>query len=136
MKLFIKSKFKYEEAEVHPRIVVQGSCGRLKNDVTHFSYSDWADFLNKTNKQTTLEAIKWYKFSHANPDKVRYKMNLFHALWRTMDRFIRTFIVKKGFLDGFTGFMVAYYSSMYQIISYAKYRELVQSAKSDLNAQS
>jgi hypothetical protein len=51
-------------------------------------------------------------------------MNTFHALWRTLDRFIRTYIAKKGYRDGFNGFMIAYFASLYQIVSYAKYREL------------
>jgi hypothetical protein len=51
-------------------------------------------------------------------------MNTLHALWRTIDRFWRTFIAKSGWRDGFLGFMVAYYSALYQIVSYAKYREL------------
>ena len=123
VKLFRKSKFKYEEVEVHPRMIGVGSRGHLKFDVIHYSYRDWEDFLNKTNKQTTLEAVKWHKLSLENPKKARYKMNLLHALWRTLDRFIRTFFVKKGYRDGFIGFMVAYFSSLYQIISYAKYRE-------------
>jgi len=124
VKLFRKSKFKYEEVEVHPRIIVNGGCGKLANDVIHYSYRDWADFLSKTNSQTSLEALKWYKLSLENPKKARYKMNLVHAFWRTLDRFIRTFIAKRGYRDGFVGFMVAYFSSLYQIVSYAKYREL------------
>ena len=51
-------------------------------------------------------------------------MNFCHALWRTVDRFVRTLIFKQGFRDGFRGFMVAYFASAYQIISFAKYREL------------
>ena len=124
VKLFNKDKFKYEEVEVHPRIIVDGTCGRLKSDVIHYSYRNWADFLDKTNKQTTLEATKWYKLSKVDPKKARHKMNFGHALWRTMDRFIRAFLAKKGFRDGFVGFMIAYYSSLYQIISYAKYAEM------------
>ncbi|MBU0694092.1 MAG: glycosyltransferase family 2 protein [Candidatus Omnitrophica bacterium] len=126
VKLFRKSKFRYEEVEVHPRIIVEGSCGRLKNDVSHYSYKNWEDFLDKTNKQTTLEAVKWYKLSLVNPKKAGYKMNIIHALWRTLDRFIRTFFVKKGYRDGFIGFMIAYFSSLYQMVSYAKYRELIK----------
>lgn len=124
VKLFRKSKFKYEEVEVHPRVIVDGSCGHLKSDVIHYSYRDWEDFLDKTNRQTTLEAIKWYKLSQDEPRKARYKMNFIHALWRTIDRFVRTFFIKKGYRDRFVGFMVAYYSSLYQILSYAKYREM------------
>ncbi len=124
LKLFKKGSLRYEEAEVHPRIIFNKSWGNLKSDIIHYSYRDLSDFLNRSNKQTTLEALKWHKLSLENPKKARYKMNLIHALWRTLDRFIRTFFVKKGYRDGFIGFMVAYFSSLYQILSYAKYREL------------
>ncbi len=124
IKLFRKDNFRWEEAEVHPRAFLDGTCGHLKSDLIHYTYRDWADFLRKLNNQTTLEAKKWYKLSLEDPKKAGYKMNLVHALWRTMDRFIRAFIVKKGYRDGFIGFMAAYSSSLYQIVSYAKYREL------------
>jgi glycosyltransferase involved in cell wall biosynthesis len=129
IKIFRKDKFRWEEAEVHPRAFLEGTCGHLKNDLIHYTYRDWQDFLKKINKQTTLEAVKWYKISLENPKKARYKMNFIHALWRTLDRFIRTFFVKKGYCDGFIGFMVAYFSSLYQILSYAKYREFVKNSK-------
>ena len=124
LKLFRKGKFKWEEVEVHPRSMTTGARGSLKNDLIHYTYRNWQDFAGKLNRQTTLEATKWYKLSLENPKKARYKMNTIHALWRTMDRFVRTFVAKKGYRDGFIGFMVAYFASAYQMISYAKYREL------------
>jgi glycosyltransferase involved in cell wall biosynthesis len=124
IKLFKKDRFKWEEAEVHPVPYFEGHCGHLKNDLLHYTYKDWHDFLQKLNTQTTLEAIKWHKLSLKDPAKARYKMNVIHALWRGLDRFIRCFFAKRGFRDGFRGFMVAYFASLYQIISYAKYREL------------
>ncbi|MEI8349196.1 MAG: glycosyltransferase family 2 protein [Candidatus Omnitrophota bacterium] len=129
IKLFRKDKFKWEEVEVHPRAFLEGVCGHLQKDLIHYTYRDWADFLKKLNNQTTLEAKKWYKLSLENPKKARYKMNFFHASWRTLDRFIRTFFAKKGYRDGFIGFMIAYFASLYQIVSYAKYRELKQNNK-------
>ena len=133
IKLFRKDKFKWEEVEVHPKAFLEGSCGHLKNPLIHYTYRNWGDFLNKVNKQTTLEAIKWYKLSLVNPKKAHYKMNLIHVLWRMLDRFIRTFLVKKGYRDGFVGFMVAYFSSLYQIVSYAKYKELIKHHKTPPN---
>lgn len=125
MKLFKKDKFKWEEAEVHPRPIMMGGCRMfLKNDIIHYTYKNWGDFLNKLNKQTTLEAVKWYKLSLEDPKKARYKMNMLHALWRALDRFVRTFFMKKGYADGFIGLIIAYFSSLYQIVSFAKYREL------------
>jgi len=129
LKLFRKDKFKWEEAEVHPRAFLDGECGHLKCDLIHYTYRNWADFLKKLNNQTTLEAKKWYKLSLADPKKASYKMNLLHALWRTLDRFIRAFIAKKGYRDRFIGFMVAYFSSLYQIVSFAKYKDFKKNAR-------
>ncbi|MDP2923651.1 MAG: glycosyltransferase family 2 protein [Candidatus Omnitrophota bacterium] len=129
IKLFRKDKFKWEEVEVHPRAFLEGDCGYLQKDLIHYTYRDWADFLKKLNNQTTLEAKKWYKLSLENPKKAGYKMNTFHACYRTVDRFIRTFFVKKGYRDGFIGFMIAYFASLYQMVSYAKYRELKNKGK-------
>ena len=116
LKLFRKDKFKYEEVQVHPRAFLEGECGYLKKDIIHYSYKNFSDFLNKLNRQTTLEAEKWIATNR--------KMSFGHALWRTVDRFFRKFIGKKGRLDGFMGFMLAVFDSIYQIVSYAKYWEL------------
>ena len=117
MKLFRKDKFRFEEVEVHPRAFLDGSCGHLKGDMIHYSYKGYEDFLNKINKQTTLEAKKWVRTGR--------KMSLGVALWRAIDRFFRRFIGKKGWKDGFIGFMVAFFDTLYQIVSYAKYRQMV-----------
>lgn len=115
LKLFKKDDFHWEEVEVHPRAILNGPWGELKNDIIHYSYKDFEDFLNKMNKQTTLEAIKWVK------DKRR--MGLGRALRRTCDRFLRTFLRKKAYRDGFVGVMISVFAGLYQILSYAKYVE-------------
>ncbi|MCF7870097.1 MAG: glycosyltransferase family 2 protein [Candidatus Omnitrophica bacterium] len=129
IKLIRKDKFKWEEVEVHPRALGEGKNGRLSGDIIHYTYRNWGDFLNKLNNQTTLEAKKWYNYSFENPKKARYKMNVVHALWRVFDRFMRTYFRKKGYRDGFIGFMIAYFASLYQIVSYAKYREFKKNGK-------
>ena len=124
LKLLNKLEFKWEEAQVHPRAFLDGPCGHLKQPLLHYTYRDFGDFLAKLNKQTTLEAQKWIGVFKTNPKKANYKMNFIHALWRMFDRFIRTYFAKKGYRDGFIGFMLAYFSSLYQIVSFAKYWEL------------
>jgi len=116
LKLFRKEYFRWEEAEVHPRSILDGSCGKLKGDIIHYSYKNFEHFLNKINGQTTLEAAKWFR------DK--RKMGKGKALWRTYDRFMRTYFTKQGYKDGFIGFMVAFFAGFYQLLSYAKYLEL------------
>lgn len=124
LKLFRKDKFKWEEVQVHPRAQLEGECGHLKNPLLHYTYRDFGDFLRKLNNQTTLEAEKWAALSKTDPKKARYKMNIVHALWRCLDRFIRAYIAKQGWRDGFRGFMISLFAGGYQILSFAKYWEM------------
>jgi glycosyltransferase involved in cell wall biosynthesis len=121
LKLFRKDKFRYEEVSVHPRAFMDEPCGHLKSDIIHYSYKNIADFLSKLNNQTTREAEKW--FAQNKP------MRLGRFVWRALDRFIRTYIGRKGYKDGFIGFVVAFYAALYQFISYLKYRELLLERK-------
>lgn len=117
LKLFRKDKFHYEEAAVHPRAFMDDPCGHLKADIIHYSYRSLEDFLRKLNNQTTYEAQKW--FDQNKP------MRLGRFIWRSVDRFTRTYFVKQGFKEGFIGFTIAFNAALYQFISYLKYRELV-----------
>ncbi len=121
VRLFRKDKFKYEEVKVHPRVFITGECGHLTKDIIHKGYPDLAHFLDSLNRQTTWEAEKW--FSQNKP------MKLGRFLYRTLDRFIRAYFVKKGYKDGFIGFAVAFYAGLYQFMSYLKYREMVLKRK-------
>lgn len=116
LKLFRKERFRYEEAEVHPKSFLDGSVGTLRHDLLHYSYRDFGDFLDKLNRQTTLEASKWVRDGRAMP--------LGKSLWRAVDRCWRSYVGKQGFRDGYVGLMVAVMAGLYQLLSYAKYREL------------
>jgi len=116
VRLFRKDKFKYEEAQVHPRVFISGKCGHLKADIIHKGYPNIEHFLNSVNRQSSLEALKWVD--------TKRKMPLPHILWRAVDRFFRRYIRKKGYKDGLYGFIIAYFDSLYQILSYLKYREI------------
>ena len=121
VRLFRKDKFKYEEVEVHPRVFIDGKCGHLRSDIIHKGYPDLEHFLNSVNRQSSLEAIKWINTNR--------RMSLPHAFWRAADRFFRRYLRKKGYKDGLYGFIIAYFDSLYQILSYAKYREMKNKLK-------
>jgi len=116
LRMFQKRKFKYEEVEVHPRVFLDGDCKKLTKDIVHKGYPDFEHFLASLNRQTTLEARKWIQTGR--------NMSLGRALWRTFDRFPRSYLRKKGYKDGFIGFMIGFFASLYQIISYAKYWQM------------
>lgn len=122
VRLFIKDKFKYEEAEVHPRVFIEGEySGCLKNDIIHYSYKDFQDFFTSLNNQTTLEARKWFK--------EKRKIGLPKTIRKFIDRFLKAYVLKQGFRDGLLGFIVSYSGGLYQLLSYAKYWEMLQEWK-------
>jgi len=121
VRLFKKDKFRYEEAEVHPRVFIEGECGHLKSDIVHKGYPDLEHFVNSVNRQSTLEAVKWVNTGR--------RMSLPHAMWRASDRFFRRYIRKKGYKDGLYGFIIAFFDTLYQILSYAKYIEMKNNLK-------
>lgn len=121
LRLFRKDKFKYEEVEVHPRAFMEDPRGQLNSDIIHYSYRDFSDFLSKLNRQTTLEAKKWVKDNR--------KIGFGKAFWRSIDRFFRAYVGKKGYKDGFIGFTLAIFAGLYQTISYAKFWEMKNCAK-------
>lgn len=118
IRLFKKSDFQYEEVGVHPRaILAQGKTeGRLTKDIIHKGYPDIEHFLASVNRQTTLEAQKWLTTGRT--------MSLGTALWRVIDRFPRRYLRKKGYRDGLYGFVIAFFDSFYQLMSYLKYLEM------------
>ncbi|MDP2981362.1 MAG: glycosyltransferase family 2 protein [Candidatus Omnitrophota bacterium] len=120
-RLFKKTKFRYEETGVHPRVFYDGKCGHLKSDIIHKGYEDFAELFRGLNGQTTLEAQKWFNEGR--------KVGVGLMLWKATDRFFRAYIAKKGYKDGVVGFVVAANGALYQIFSYAKYWELQNKEK-------
>jgi glycosyltransferase involved in cell wall biosynthesis len=116
LRLFKKSKFKYEETGVHPRIILDGICGHLTKDIIHKGYEDFSELFRGLNSQTTLEAQKWFN--------EKRKIGVSGMLWKAVDRFFRAYVRKQGHKDGIMGFVVAMNGALYQIFSYAKYWEL------------
>ena len=115
LKLFKKSVFRWEETTVHPRAFSGSPSGELCHDLIHLTYRDLRDFVDKLNRQTTLEAQKWVA------DKRR--VSLGKTVWRAGDRFVRAYVNKQGYRDGFLGYIMAVMGGMYQFISFAKYWE-------------
>jgi glycosyltransferase involved in cell wall biosynthesis len=121
LKLFKKNEFRYADEEYHPPAIMEGERKDLKGEIIHLAYRDFSDFMLKINHQTNFEARKWFR------DK--RKMSFARALRKTVDRFFKAYILKQGFRDGFLGFMMAFFGAFYQILSYAKYTELLEKEK-------
>ncbi len=117
LRLFKKREFRYDElAEVHPQAYMKDPRGNLKGDILHYTYRDFTDAIAKLDRQTDLEARKWYR--------EKRKVGLFSVMRKSIDRFCRAYFKKEGHKDGVVGLFLAVNSGMYQFLSFAKYWEM------------
>ena len=121
IRLYNKNYAKWSEADydvIHPGLKTsEGYRGRnLKAKTIHYSFRNVENFIAKMNRYSTLEATKWYLDGR--------KMPLGKAMWRSWDRFFRRFILKKGYKDGYYGFVAAVLSGFHEFAAYSKYREM------------
>jgi glycosyltransferase involved in cell wall biosynthesis len=121
IRLYNKNHVKWSEADydvIHPGLKTAEGYrgGTLKGKTIHYSFRNVEDFIAKINRYSTLEAKKWHLDGR--------KMSLGKAIWRTVDRFFRRFIGKKGYKDGYYGFVAAFLSGFNELAVYSKYREI------------
>lgn len=99
LRLFRRSKAKFSDALVHEAVQMQGKRGQLRNPLLHYSYRDFEDVITKLNN---------YSSAAADMQQRRGKRGglgtaLLHGGWA----FFRTYVLRRGFLDGREGVMLA-----------------------------
>jgi len=99
VRLFLKNKCKYNGSVVHEKITTKGKVGYLKNKINHFSYRSLEHFLNKSFLYKRIQAEQMHLKGE--------KSNIFKILIKPSARFIKHYIIKLGFLDGFAGFVLS-----------------------------
>ncbi len=121
IRLYHKKYVTWSEAEhdvVHPgtRLAEGFKGANLKESLIHFNYKNLEDVFYKVNRMSTLEAVKWHYDGR--------KMSKGKAIWRTVDRFFRRYVGRKGYKDGYYGFVLAVSSALYEFSAYSKYVEI------------
>jgi glycosyltransferase involved in cell wall biosynthesis len=97
---------------LHAHMTVQGSIGELSESLVHFSYPDLHDVLEKLDR---------YSSGHARDLAARGKRgSLSKALVHGLFAFLRTYVLRLGFLDGRHGVMLAVYNAEYTYYKYLK----------------
>jgi glycosyltransferase involved in cell wall biosynthesis len=98
-RLFKRGAGRFSDDLVHERVIVTGSTGKLRQSILHESFRDAEELLDKINRYSTASALMLRK----NNRTASLKKAVAHALWA----FLRTYILRAGFLDGREGFMLA-----------------------------
>lgn len=116
LRLFRAGRARWEGDYVHEELIVEGPVGRLSSPLHHFTYSGIADHVARINRFSDLGAQKLY----AKGKRCR----LGHLLLWPAGRFLRSYVLKLGVLDGFPGFVIAVLNGYSMFLRYAKLREI------------
>ncbi|MEI6435210.1 MAG: glycosyltransferase family 2 protein [Bacteroidota bacterium] len=118
IRLFDRRKGGFTNAPVHEGIEVVGDIGKLKGKIIHYSYRDISHHLEKINIYTSQAAEGYMS-----------KGKSFSRLWVALKfpfSFFSFYLLKRGFLDGYPGFMWSFMAAVYATLKVAKTVELNQ----------
>lgn len=97
-RLFLKEHCKYKGV-VHETIFTSGKLGFFKNKIEHFSYKNYDHYISKINHYAALRGKQFYQEGR--------NVNLYHILIKPPARFVIHYFIRRGFLDGFPGYIFA-----------------------------
>ena len=116
LRLFRKEKGHFPVREVHESAVVTGATGYLRNPLEHYTYQSVSDFLQRMDRYSTLSAQEYFYRGK--------RARLVQIVFEPIFTFIRMYIIQRGFLDGYIGFLLSVLYSYYTLTKYAKLNEL------------
>ncbi|MFA5557426.1 MAG: glycosyltransferase family 2 protein [Flavobacteriaceae bacterium] len=126
IRLFNRKKANWKgKNNLHEIIVLDNSKSHkiLKGDLLHWAFESINDHYVKANSYANIAAKNSFE---RNPNKkIGFTKLLISPFWK----FFKNYFIKKGFLDGFHGFVICVFTAFGTFLKYAKIKELQQKSK-------
>jgi glycosyltransferase involved in cell wall biosynthesis len=116
VRLARRGRGRWEGEHLHERLVADGPVAALRGDLLHHTYRDIGDHLRTIDRFTTAAARGMLAQGRGGA--------LRGMLLHPPAKFAKMYLLKRGFLDGAAGFVVAVLGGVYVFLKYAKLWEL------------
>lgn len=116
LRLFRKEKGECGGKEPHDRITVNGRVKRLQHSLYHYTYNSLASQIKTMNRFTSISAQGKHEEGR--------RFGISDALFRPIFRFLRCYILKRGFMDGLPGLIIATVTAFGVFTKYVKIWEI------------
>lgn len=116
LRLFDREHANWSDDSIHEKVVTRGAIGTLAGDLLHESESGIADYLDKQNRYTSLQA----QALHARGKRAGLGALAVNPLLR----FVKFYFLRLGFLDGIAGLVHISIGCFNTFAKYAKLMEL------------
>ncbi len=112
LRLFLKTKGHSGGQEPHDQVVIEGRVKTLKGHLHHYTYNDLFEHLETMNRFSTISAQEKRRAGETG--------RLSDIVFRPMLRFFKAYFLRRGWMDGRRGFLIACVSSFGACMKYAK----------------
>jgi len=99
LRLFKRESGQFDDSPIHEKLLINGKTLNLKALMLHYTAESLDEILDKTNRYSRLSAAK----KREQGKKSSLSTAIFHGIFA----FLRTYVIKGGFLDGKAGFILA-----------------------------
>ncbi len=99
LRLFRRGDAQFSEDLVHEKVLTQAGVGQLENDLLHETYRNLEQMLSKSDAYSTAGAADMFRRGQS----ATLASAVAHAFWA----FFRTYVLRRGVLDGRLGFVLA-----------------------------
>jgi len=120
LRLFDKRYARYE-GEIHERATTNGKVVRIEDPILHYTFQSVAEYFNKVNRYSTVEAQRLYK------QHTPFSRGI--LISRSWAMFTQALLGKRGMLDGIRGLIIAMMEAIQSFLTYAKLYELYENEK-------
>ena len=115
-RLYNKAVTRFNDNAVHENIIDEGMKKEpIEGNMKHYSYMSISDFIIKVDRYSTLFARDNAGRKFPTPAK---------AFFNGLYSFFRTYILKRGFLDGYAGLIISFSHMATNFYKYIKLYEL------------
>ncbi len=117
IRLFKKGTAEYiSDKLVHEKLNVTGEIGVLKHQLIHYSYTNFKSYKTKMIYYGTLKAQELYRKG--------VKPNLFHFYIKPAYKFLHSYLIRLGILDGKKGIIISYLNALSIYVRYPELKKL------------
>lgn len=113
IRLFRRARGRFLPRTVHEVVEVSGRTGTLQHPLEHYTYASISDFLRRMDRYAALAAGELLASGH--------RCRVVDLTLRPAWTFLRMYLLRRGFLDGWRGLLLA---GLYASYTFAKYAQL------------
>lgn len=122
IRLFKNKKAYLPAKDVHEQMVVKGRVGWVQHDLLHMDSPTFQKYITRWQRYTSFIAQQ-YKDEQVGKDIIT---RIKYMIWLPIQWFLLAYLRHKGILDGWSGFVFAFFSALRFPMSYIKYLQLTQ----------